>query len=237
MCGFSSAAARRVRRKTARYRFPARTALLAFRAQIILALGGGLSNKAVTKRLATRAATVSKWRGHFVEHGLAGVVDAPRSGKPRHYDISHERRIIAALDASLPKATRGGTAPGWPSIWATCPRTRSGGCCARTRFRWRGGCAGASAPTRHSRKGRRPRGALPAAAGECRRAVGKAITGFNHEYKRHGTTTLFAALGVATGLVRAGHYRRRRRVEFPGFHEPRRRRLSPTARFVSLSTT
>jgi transposase len=76
---------------------------LAFRAQIILALGEGLSNKAVAAQLATRAATVSKWRGRFVEHGLAGVADAPRSGKPRHYDTSHERRIIAALDAPPPK--------------------------------------------------------------------------------------------------------------------------------------
>jgi len=31
---------------------------------------------------------------------------------------------------------------------------------------------------------------------------GKALTGFNHEYKRHGTTTLFAALDVVTGLVK-----------------------------------
>ena len=38
-----------------------------------------------------------------------------------------------------------------------------------------------------------------------------------HDYVRHGTTTLFAALDVATGAVRAGHYRRRRRVEFLDF--------------------
>jgi hypothetical protein len=30
---------------------------------------------------------------------LAGVADAPRSGKPRHYEAKHRRRIIAALDA------------------------------------------------------------------------------------------------------------------------------------------
>ena len=46
---------------------------------------------------------------------------------------------------------------------------------------------------------------------------GKALTGFSHDYKRHGTTTLFAALEVATGLVKAGHYQRRRRVEFLDF--------------------
>jgi hypothetical protein len=57
----------------------------------------------VAERLATRPGTVSKWRGRFAQHGLAGVADAPRSGKPWHYDADHERRIIAALDAPPPK--------------------------------------------------------------------------------------------------------------------------------------
>jgi len=46
---------------------------------------------------------------------------------------------------------------------------------------------------------------------------GAALTGFSHAYKRHGTTTLFAALEIATGLVKTGHYQRRRRVEFLDF--------------------
>jgi transposase len=46
---------------------------------------------------------------------------------------------------------------------------------------------------------------------------GKALTGFSHGYKRHGTTTLFAALNVATGRVQTGHYTRRRRREFLDF--------------------
>src|SRR5258708_17646877 len=75
---------------------------LAFRTQIILALAEGLSNKATAGRLATRPATVSKWRGRFARQGLAGVADAPRSGKPRHYQTNDERRIIAALEASPP---------------------------------------------------------------------------------------------------------------------------------------
>jgi transposase len=75
---------------------------LAFRAQIILALAEGLSNQAAAVRLATRPATVSKWRGRFARHGLAGVADAPRSGKPRHYETKDERRILAALDTSPP---------------------------------------------------------------------------------------------------------------------------------------
>src|SRR5215469_5678701 len=75
---------------------------LAFRAQIILALAEGLSNAAVAGRLATRPATVSKWRGCFARQGLGGLADAPRSGKPRHYAAQDEQRILAALDAPSP---------------------------------------------------------------------------------------------------------------------------------------
>ena len=46
---------------------------------------------------------------------------------------------------------------------------------------------------------------------------GRALTGQSHDYKRHGTTTLFAALEVATGRIIAAHSKRRRRVEFLGF--------------------
>jgi transposase len=46
---------------------------------------------------------------------------------------------------------------------------------------------------------------------------GRALTGFAHEYKRHGTTNLFAALEVATGRVVANCFRRKRRDEFLRF--------------------
>jgi hypothetical protein len=49
------------------------------------------------------------------------------------------------------------------------------------------------------------------------RRTGGALTGFAHEYTRHGTSTLFAALTVATGQVQVDHYTRRRRVEFLDF--------------------
>lgn len=45
----------------------------------------------------------------------------------------------------------------------------------------------------------------------------QALVGCHRTYKWHGTTTLFAALNVATGEVRAGHYKRRRRREFLDF--------------------
>ena len=54
---------------------------------------------------------------------------------------------------------------------------------------------------------------------------GQAMRGFSYEYKRHDATTLFAALEVATGLVRTGHYHRRRRREFLDFMNKDRRPL------------
>jgi len=59
--------------------------------------------------------------------------------------------------------------------------------------------------------------ALQRAQGYLRLPDGKAVNGFSHCYKRHGTTTLFAALDVVTGQVKAGHYARRRRREFLDF--------------------
>jgi transposase len=59
--------------------------------------------------------------------------------------------------------------------------------------------------------------ALARAQGYLRLPNGQALKGFNHAYERHGTTTLFAALNVSTGQVKAGHYPRRRRREFLDF--------------------
>jgi hypothetical protein len=59
--------------------------------------------------------------------------------------------------------------------------------------------------------------ALEREQGWLRMPDGQALRGFNHEYKRHGTTTLFAALEVATGMVHAGQYLRHRRREFLDF--------------------
>jgi transposase len=59
--------------------------------------------------------------------------------------------------------------------------------------------------------------ALERVQGYIRLPNGRAVSGFAHEYERHRTTTLFAALEIATGLVKAGHYKRRRRREFLDF--------------------
>jgi transposase len=58
--------------------------------------------------------------------------------------------------------------------------------------------------------------AMERAQGYLRLPNGRALTGQSHDYKRHGTTTLFAALEVATGRIIAEHSKRRCRVEFLG---------------------
>src|SRR5215469_12416082 len=52
---------------------------------------------------------------------------------------------------------------------------------------------------------------LERAQGYLKLPNGKTLSGFSHDYKRHGTTTLFAAFNVLTGQVPLVHHRRRRR--------------------------
>jgi DDE superfamily endonuclease len=59
--------------------------------------------------------------------------------------------------------------------------------------------------------------ALERAQGYLKLPNGRALTGQSHDYKRHGTSTLFAALDVITGKVIAAHKSRRRRIEFLAF--------------------
>src|SRR5262245_55117748 len=61
--------------------------------------------------------------------------------------------------------------------------------------------------------------ALERAQGYLKLPNGRALTGHSHDYKRHGTTTLFAAFEVASGKVQAAHKKRRRRKEFLDFME------------------
>jgi transposase len=212
---------------------------LARRAAVILGLTEGLSNAAVAARVGVRPATVSKWRGRFARGGLAGLSDAPRSGKPAHYDGADERRILVALD---------GPPPVGHGRWDGVLLARHLGDISKHQIwrvlrqheialaRRRSWCI--STDPCFAQKAADIVGlylqppdnavvlavdekphiqALERAQGWLKLPNGKALTGFSHRYKRHGTTTLFAALEVATGLVEGGHYRRRRRVEFLHF--------------------
>ena len=59
--------------------------------------------------------------------------------------------------------------------------------------------------------------ALERAQGYLKLPNGRALPGHSHDYKRNGTSTLFAAFEVATGKVTAAHKTRRRRIEFLDF--------------------
>src|SRR5262245_55441217 len=78
------------------------------RSRIVLALADGLSNKEVAARLEVSAATVGKWRARFVEQGVDGLADAPRSGRPRSVEREEAERLISV---ALNEAERGGTVP------------------------------------------------------------------------------------------------------------------------------
>jgi transposase len=222
-------------RLTRTHTTPKRTAE---RAQIILWGAEGQTNVEIARKLRTRVARISKWRTRFAKEGLEGLVDEPRSGQPRKYTADTEQRILRKLDEPPPKGYAQwngkllGESTGIPAyqVWAVLRRR---GINLQRRRSW---CI--STDPEFARKSADIIGlyldppenamvicmdekpaiqALERAQGWLKLPHGKALTGANHEYRRHGTSTLFAALNVTTGQVKAGHYDRRRRREFLDF--------------------
>lgn len=76
---------RRARRQTA-------TRREAFRAGIVVLAADGLRNDEIAERLGTVRTTVSRWRKRFFEDRDAGLRDRPRSGRPRTFSPSGDRR-------------------------------------------------------------------------------------------------------------------------------------------------
>lgn len=212
---------------------------LAQRAGIVLAAAEGGSSTQIARQLQVRRSTVSKWRRRFAKRGLDGLQDAARSGVPRRYDATTERRILRQLDEPPPRgyAVWNGRlvaqALGDVSSHAVWRVLRQHDIHLQRRRSW---CV--STDPQFARKAADIVGlylappenavvlsvdekphiqALERAQGYLRLPSGEALRGFGHEYERHGTSTLFAALEVATGQVRIGHYDRRRRREFLDF--------------------
>src|SRR6266852_4474166 len=73
------------------------------RSRIILLAHRGQTNQQIAQRLETRTARVSKWRQRFGARRLSGLTDAVRSGKPAKYDQTTEKRVLALLDEAPPK--------------------------------------------------------------------------------------------------------------------------------------
>lgn len=209
------------------------------RARIVLLAADGVASADIAQRLGTRPATVSKWRGRFARLGMPGLLDEPRPGKAPVYTPEDERRVLALLDRDPPKgfarwngrllARELGDVSDH-QVWRVLRRH---GISLEKRRSW---CV--STDPQFARKAADIVGlymdppenalvlcvdekpsiqALERAQGYLRLPNGRALMGFSHDYTRHGTTTLFAALEVATGQVKAGHYKRRRRREFLDF--------------------
>ena len=211
---------------------------MVFRARIVLLAGEGTGTNAIAEQLGTRPATVTKWRIRFSHDRLMGLRDAPRSGKPRVYTDADESRVLDLLAEPPPQgyaqwngrllAEALSLTPDY--VWMILRRH---GIQLQRRRSW---CISTD-PEFASKSAdivglyldppenalvlsvdEKPHiQALECAQGYLKLPNGRALTGFSHEYKRHGTTTLFAALDVVTGQVRAGHYQRRRREEFLDF--------------------
>ena len=182
---------------------------------------------------------VSKWRTRFARQGMTGLSDIPRAGKKAKYDRDTERRILTQLDNAPPAgyATWSGVllsqALGDVSPHHVWRILRRHGIHLQRRRSW---CV--STDPEFAQKAADIVGlyldppenavvisvdekpaiqALERAQWWLRLPDGQAVRGFSHEYKRHGTTTLFAALEVSTGLVQTAHYPHRRRREFLDF--------------------
>jgi len=208
------------------------------RARIILLADDGMGTNAIAQELDIRPATVTKWRIRFARLGINGLKDAPRPGQPRRYAADDEKRVLKKLDEPPPRgyAQWNGTLLAQATklkadfVWKVL---RSHGIQLQRRRSW---CI--STDPEFAQKAADVVGlyldppenalvlcmdekphiqALERAQGYLRLPNGRAVRGFSHEYKRHGTTTLFAALETATGEVIAGHYQRRKRVQFLDF--------------------
>jgi transposase len=216
---------------------PKSTQRLALRARIVLACADEASNKAVAARLGVCRATVGTWRNRFAARRLEGLADEPRPGAPRTVaDDEVERVVTATLETKPTNATH----------WSTRGMARASGMSQSTVGRiWRAfglkphradtfklstdpyfvekvrDVVGLylSPPERavvlcidekpQVQALERTQPVLPMAPARTERGT--------HDYTRHGTTSLFAALDVATGRVIGACHRRHRHQEFLAF--------------------
>jgi len=196
---------------------------VAERARIVLASADGLSGDAICTTVGVSRPTVSLWLNRYEADGCNGLAaDRPRSGRPRQLDAAEEARIVAkTLDEAPPD---GGT------HWSTRLMAKATGWDQATISRlWRANGLKPH-QVAYFKVSTDPefvaklRDVVGLYVNPPKRAVvfsmdeksqiqaldrtqpglplkkGRAGT-FTHDYKRHGTTTLFAALNVCTGDV------------------------------------
>lgn len=210
-----------------------------FRARIVLLAADGRSTRSIAREVGTMPRTVSGWRARFAREGLAGLEDRVRAGPAPKYGKETGKRILALLDRPPPKGYARWSGPllaaalGDVDVQYVWRFLRSQKVDLSGRKSW---CE--SNDPEFAAKAADVVGlymappenaivicvdekpsiqALERAQGYLKLPNGRALTGHSHDYKRNGTTTLFAAFEVATGKVTTAHKNRRRRVEFLDF--------------------
>ena len=209
------------------------------RARIVLLAAAGMATRGIARRVGCTIGTASKWRVRYAEQRRSGLDETGRRGAARRYTAEAGRRILAVLDGPPPKGYARWTAPLIAAalgdvheqyVWRFLRAQKIDLAGRKT---W---CV--SQDPEFAAKAAEivglyldpPEGALIVAVDEkphiqaLERAQGylklpngRALGGGAHDYKRHGTSTLFAAFDIASGEVMAGHYKRRRRLEFLDF--------------------
>jgi transposase len=210
---------------------------LALRSRVVLLAAEGLNNTEIAERLGVYRPMVRKWRGRFAEHRLDGLGDEPRPGQPRKItDAKVEEVIVRTLE----------TAPRDATHWSTRSMAREAGLSQTAISQiWRAfglqphrqGSWKLSKDPLFIEKVRdvvglylnpperavvlcvdeksqiqaldRSAPILPMLPGTPERAT--------HDYKRSGTSSLYAALDLTTGKVIGRLHARHRAVEFKKF--------------------
>ena len=210
---------------------------LALRARIILACAEGGFDTDVAHRLHINRGTVGKWRVRFLKQRADGLLDEPRPGAPRKISDADVERVVTLTLESKPKdathwSTRGmakraglsqsGIARIWRAFGLQPHRSETFKLSTDPLFvdkvRDIVGlylnppdkalvlCVDEKAQIQALD---RTQPLLPMRPGQVERHT--------HDYKRHGTTSLFAALDTASGRVIGECHRRHRSVEFRKF--------------------
>lgn len=210
---------------------------LALRSRIVLAAAAGQENKEICRHLGVAANTAGKWRRRYAEFRLAGLYDEPRPGAPREIGDDEIAETIRLTLESLPKgathwslrsmAKAVGHAPStihriWKAFSLQPHRVETFKLSTDPLFveKVRDIVGLYMAPPQralvlcvdeksHIQALDRTQPLLPLRPGQAERRT--------HDYTRHGTLSLFAALDTATGKVIGKCYARHRGSEFLNF--------------------
>lgn len=208
------------------------------RARMVLHCIEGLPIIAIAAEMRVTANTVIMWRDRFVNSGLKGLNDKPRSGKPVTYTEAFRDQVIAALEERPPSGQSKWDGPALAkklgasddAVWRVL---RKEGICLQRQRSWCVSVDPDFVPKAADVVGlylNPPENALVISVDEkpsiqalerrtgyVQTDSGKIVQGYKSTYKRHGTLNLFAALEVATGAIHTQTTARKRRVDFLAF--------------------